>query len=250
MSKIFNKKRHALIKNSRFGQYLLYALGEILLLVIGILIAMQINNWNEFNKARNREKITLLELRSDLQNNIAQLDELLTATYDENKRLKALDIIIDHLDSKKPYHDSLDISFWYVLNLGGITFKTSGYESLRSMGLDLINDSDLRAGVGNYYSVDIPGALGWYKELRDDFYKYMLDYFRKDFIEAHKEINGEMTPGVRPRDYEKLTQDVEFLQSMKVYYPLLRNFVDSHKNALKNAKTLTNSIDERLEFLE
>ena len=47
MIKFFRKVRQKLLKENRFNKYVLYAIGEIVLVVIGILIALQINNWNE-----------------------------------------------------------------------------------------------------------------------------------------------------------------------------------------------------------
>lgn len=50
MIKFFRKIRQRLLTENKFSKYLIYAIGEILLVVIGILIALQINNWNESQK--------------------------------------------------------------------------------------------------------------------------------------------------------------------------------------------------------
>ena len=47
MIKLFRKIRQGLLTENKFGKYVLYAIGEIVLVVIGILIALQVNNWNE-----------------------------------------------------------------------------------------------------------------------------------------------------------------------------------------------------------
>ncbi len=71
MIKFFQKIRQNMIKESKVSKYLLYAIGEIILVVIGILIALQVNNWNEYRKDRISEKelyLTLIEsLESDLE---------------------------------------------------------------------------------------------------------------------------------------------------------------------------------------
>jgi len=59
-------------KNSK---YIKYAIGEIVLVVIGILIALQINNWNESRKERQQEKAILYQLNIDFQSNLKQLDQ-------------------------------------------------------------------------------------------------------------------------------------------------------------------------------
>ena len=66
MIKFFRKIRQELLTENKIGQYLKYAIGEILLVVIGILIALQINNWNEARKSRIVETVLLKTIKSDL----------------------------------------------------------------------------------------------------------------------------------------------------------------------------------------
>lgn len=66
MIKFFRKIREKLLTENKFGKYLIYAIGEIVLVVIGILIALSINNWNENKKTRDREIGFLKNLKSDL----------------------------------------------------------------------------------------------------------------------------------------------------------------------------------------
>ena len=74
MIKFFRKIRQNMIKENRASKYLLYALGEIILVVIGILIALQINNSNELRKQRHQELQYLKNIKSDVKLNIAHLD--------------------------------------------------------------------------------------------------------------------------------------------------------------------------------
>ncbi|NCQ59013.1 MAG: hypothetical protein GW794_14435, partial [Flavobacteriales bacterium] len=60
MIKFFRKIRQKMLKENKFSKYLLYAIGEIILVVIGILIALQINNWNE-NRKNSNEEIAILQ---------------------------------------------------------------------------------------------------------------------------------------------------------------------------------------------
>ena len=52
MLKIFRKIRQNMLKNNKVTAYLLYAIGEIVLVMIGILLALQVNNWNEKRKQK------------------------------------------------------------------------------------------------------------------------------------------------------------------------------------------------------
>ena len=66
MIKFFRKIRHKLLSENRVSKYILYAIGEIVLVVVGILIALQINNWNENKKIQNLIALNLYNLVEDM----------------------------------------------------------------------------------------------------------------------------------------------------------------------------------------
>ena len=66
MIKFFRRIRQKMLSENKFSKYLLYALGEIILVVIGILIALQVNNWNEERRLRTTQKNYLTALRADI----------------------------------------------------------------------------------------------------------------------------------------------------------------------------------------
>ena len=74
MIPFFRTLRQRLLTENRASKYLLYALGEILLVVIGIVIALQIDNWNEERKGRIEEQILLRQLKEEYIANLEQLD--------------------------------------------------------------------------------------------------------------------------------------------------------------------------------
>ena len=71
MIKFFRRIRFDLMEKNKTGKYFKYAIGEIVLVVIGILIALQINNWNEERKANISENKALLALKNEFDKNIA-----------------------------------------------------------------------------------------------------------------------------------------------------------------------------------
>ena len=75
MIKFFRKIRQKLLSENKFSKYLIYAIGEIVLVVIGILIALQINNWNESKKTALEEQALLKDLQIDLLLNHEQLKD-------------------------------------------------------------------------------------------------------------------------------------------------------------------------------
>ena len=66
MLRFFRKIRKALVPDNRFGKYFLYATGKIVLVVIGILLALQINNWNENQKKEKLKNSYINSLVNDL----------------------------------------------------------------------------------------------------------------------------------------------------------------------------------------
>lgn len=82
MIKFFRKIRQKMLTENKFSNYLLYAFGEILLVVIGILIALQINNWNENNKNRSAEKEYQKELLKDFEINLKKSNAVVNLIED------------------------------------------------------------------------------------------------------------------------------------------------------------------------
>ncbi|TMM29559.1 hypothetical protein FDT66_10600 [Polaribacter aestuariivivens] len=73
MIKFFRKIRQRLLSENKFSKYLLYAIGEIVLVVIGILIALEINNWNESRKLESKKQELIINLINDFEGNIELL---------------------------------------------------------------------------------------------------------------------------------------------------------------------------------
>ncbi len=74
MINIFRKIHFNLVEQNKTGKYLKYAIGEIVLIVIGILIAISINNWNEERKDRIKEQVILHQLKEEYESNLKQLE--------------------------------------------------------------------------------------------------------------------------------------------------------------------------------
>ncbi|MCW8980863.1 MAG: DUF6090 family protein [Altibacter sp.] len=107
MIKFFRHIRKRLIGENRFSKYLLYAIGEIILVVIGILIALQINNWKENQKLRDQEITYLNNLKGDLETQINMLDVYIDY---ENIIIDHSNDIIEHYELNEGF-DSMDSIF-------------------------------------------------------------------------------------------------------------------------------------------
>ena len=87
MLRFFRSIRKKLIEQDNIPKYLLYAVGEILLVVIGILIALQVNNWNEERKDQNLTIQYLMSLREDLREDLIMLKDGYDYAYSDSIRL-------------------------------------------------------------------------------------------------------------------------------------------------------------------
>ena len=104
MIKFFRKIRQKLLTENKFSKYLIYAIGEIILVVIGILIALQINNWNDWRKYRVKEKEVLVNLSENFELNIESLKSDIEILQEFNVSSR---IVLNVLDNQQPFSDSL-----------------------------------------------------------------------------------------------------------------------------------------------
>lgn len=104
MIKFFRKIRQQLLTENKLSKYLMYALGEVVLVVIGILIALQINNWNERQKVKHEKEVLIKSMITDfeisrtrLESSISQIDNLIyrTETFLSLSYKDNLDIPVD-----------------------------------------------------------------------------------------------------------------------------------------------------------
>jgi len=248
MAKLFNNIRKKLISDkpstTRTVNYLKYAIGEIVLVVIGIMIALSINNWKETKNAQVKERNALSEIISDLDLNIKTLTgNVYTDANSINKCINSLKIIITNIEHTKVYNDSL--AYYFMLNFRYPTFviKTSGFQSLTSTGIDLISDNKLRSDISNYYSYYIPQGKVAFDELRDDFYHYMLDLLRTEFIGVGLENDTKI---IVPVNYEILLKNREYIESLKSYISVYNSYRDTSIEIIDQSKKLKHKTELKL----
>ena len=111
MIKFFRKIRQKLLTENKFSKYLLYAIGEIILVVIGILIALQINNWNEEAKEKRVANSYIQSLRTDFANDVILLGNLI-ASFD--KELTKDLALSKRLSSQTSNSDTIEIGRAHV----------------------------------------------------------------------------------------------------------------------------------------
>lgn len=120
MLKVFRRIRKKSIAEKKVRNYILYALGEIILVVIGILIALAINNANELSIKREKEQIYLIGLRDEFKTSQIKLKELISfnkQSYEDSKKILAYMVDSENLPNEQELANLLynalafDISF-------------------------------------------------------------------------------------------------------------------------------------------
>ncbi len=150
MIKFFRKIRQRLLTENKFSKYLLYAVGEILLVIIGILIALKLNNLNNTQDLRQKEYTLLVEVRNNLE---ANMNEFNSSIKWQTQQIKNIEKIIDY--SKKGYlwNDTLGIAITQFQNPEEFYVNSSGYNSLQSIGLDIISSDTVRQSITQLYDM-------------------------------------------------------------------------------------------------
>ena len=186
MLTLFRRIRKSFIHSNLNSRYILYAIGEIALVVIGILVALQINNWNDEKKDIRFERKMLMEIYSSLSADIENLNqgqENQLSLFDANK------LIIASLNEQAYNKDEFgELVTSTAANLE-IVFQTSAFESLRSKGIELVSDDQVRVQLLDLYDIVYPQLLKSYENynihLRNEWRPYMIDNFAYSVTDAN-----------------------------------------------------------------
>ena len=145
MIKFFRQIRKNLLQEGKTGKYLKYALGEIVLVVIGILIALTINNRNEYNKAYRIAMNDLVQIKYELEQDIHHYK-------DEIEHSLMVNDFFEHLRQREL--DSIDVEKTFNLvcgNLNSLDFSQS-YDKLNDSGnMELIENQKLTNALHDYF---------------------------------------------------------------------------------------------------
>jgi hypothetical protein len=149
MFNLFKMLRKGSRQQGKPSSFWYFAIAEFVLVVLGILLALQIENWNQNRLERKQEIVLLNEMKVNLQSGLRD------AHYNYNYHQETLfstEVVLRYLEGEIEYHDSLGGHFG---KMGRTTFfdeNISTYESLKSIGIDLISNDSLRQKLTYLYS--------------------------------------------------------------------------------------------------
>ncbi|MGZ0016360.1 DUF6090 family protein [Yeosuana sp. AK3] len=248
MIKFFRKIRRKLLSEGKTTNYLKYAIGEIVLVVIGILIALQINNWNENRKEKIQERKVLVELKKSLENNCNEMiqDSLRRVNWN-----KSSDIIINTLQQNNNYNDSLNLHFHNARLPGtNLSLSTAGYEGLKNIGYNIISSDTLRNSIVELFEISQKNLLeemAYFETFQPDRQTLTDKLFSYD----HDKFDATNPFGVpiKPHNYKSLLVDevyMAMIKSVKVQRNIIGVILN---NTLQESKKVLQLINMELDTL-
>jgi len=224
MLKFFRKIRQNLLLENKTGKYFKYAIGEIVLVVIGILIALQINNWNEERKDRIREQAILNQLKTEFKNNLTQLDQKNKSKRESINSALQLIKYIDFISLRNK--DS--VNYHLVRTIPFTTFDPIINDLVSSGELRIIKNDSLKQKLTFWTSetADLrEEELSW-QNYRDNRYEpFLVEYYQlrtirnlanntnvldKYLIEGNLTARPEIGNSTHTEDYNSLLNNPDF----------------------------------------
>ena len=247
MFKFFRRLRQSFIDNNQTSKYLTYALGEIILVVIGILLALYINNWNQ-------NRISKIELNQSLQKLLVELNSDLLNLGD---RIDLNNRIIRNLDSclfilKEPEKNSVSdfenlfhtINYTSTFNFNKVTFnELSNSGKLKQLKIIGLSDSLI-----NYYNQSLYKTVeeALVQHVRDNVRAYTLnfDYLNfNDTLDIHKASDF----NIKKKTLKDYRTDVRIVNAIRLKILLHRSCETNYKAMIPKTKYLIKMTEKELE---
>lgn len=260
MIKFFRLIRQRLLLEGKTGKYLQYAIGEIFLVVIGILIALQVNNWNEGTKERKSEIAILQEIRNNLKFDLVDFESNITNLQNKSTSSRSL---LEAFDDNLPYDDSLGYFFFYLKTYPHFSHKSNGYNLLQSKGVDIIQNDTLRKQITDLYE-DRYQYLKTYENERIDYNSFLeakvSPYYGTRNLAIEDMPSGLIVKGSvgallelrffrNIRNYDHLKANVELHGTIKDIETWSTILGGIHKGVRNEVVELINQIDKELKMV-
>jgi hypothetical protein len=244
MINFFRKIRKKLADDNERLKYMRYAIGEIVLVVIGILIALQINNWNEERKLVNVEidilkgiKQNLLMDTLDLNHNIRRYKEMFTRDS----------IILIYVADKKPLDSLVEdkLSDLWRSNMT-IMLHNSYFDEAKTKGLSIISNKSLRDSISRLY--EFRYALVALLENESKQYDYLSIY--EDLMSDYTYLNSEFDSAIDEKEYQSILNNKFFTKRLFEATYRIMSLYQFYEEAKKATMYIINQIDIELAMRE
>ena len=230
-----------MLQENQFPKYLLYAIGEILLVVLGILIAFQINSWNDARKSKNLEKQYLINIKNEINASLIKLDESINFN---TVTLKHIENILSHIEGGLSYSTSLDTSFYTYQYFIVPELNFTTYETIKSVGLNSINPDTLRLDISKLYEEDFGFLTNAVKGNEQQYYQNVMTHFHIDHFKETSYL-GTTTPN----NYNALIQNQKYSNILYKLKGIRTYSINSLKSVKEKTSQVLVNINKRIDSL-
>ena len=200
-----------------------HGVGEVLLIVVGVLIALTASDWQGRRADRQTELAILREITASLSSDLQLLESGLERLERINDRGA---VLRSYLSSGAPYADSLDTYFGTIFSIQALNLNPAAYESLKSQGLGLVSSESLRLHIARVYEQTYPRAERSVEAER----QAVLDVVRPFLLLLFEDVS--FGRSATPLNYDALVANVPFLNTLDYRLQIVRQ---SHIPALERS---------------
>lgn len=232
MIAFFRRIRKNLLSEGKKRKYFKYAIGEIILVVIGILIALQINNWNENQKNKQLETVYLKELLEDFETNLKKSNEI---TGRIHRMFPKLITLLEQSALEKPTLplDSLNKAFALINHMPTYTSTDRVYNNLIGSGdFKLISNRELKTHIADYHqALDLLKLIQSTHEMElvNTFQHYIIDNLDFQGVRDIIDFGYDIPPAVEEDKIYEVLGDREFRNIIIVKLTILADLWDMNK---------------------
>ena len=250
MITFLRKIRQNLLLENKTAKYLKYAIGEIVLVMIGILLALQVSNWNEERVIKKNERKILIQLNADFKTNLVELEGIHEALVDNNKKgLK----ILNHLKTRTGITDSLQ--FWVEGFSGSNIFNNANttYKNIENSEKNIISNDSLRLRITLMHEHDFVNVRTRERFFYDDYYpkyKSVLHKYFKAGSNKEKWLTGQFLVINTPRKIDALRKNEDYKNVLVELYNSRLIRIHWLGETLEKLKILIQDIDKEIEDLK
>ena len=251
MINFFRKKRKILANDNKVIKYTRYAIGEIILVVIGILIALQINNWNENRKNKIIENTYIENIKTDLIINLVSLEKFIAK---REETVKSVGFILEFFNEQRPL-DINEFNFYCLTVMDWNPFEQhdNTYQELLNSGkLSILTNKTIKDSLQNMQT-SFKSIQFIESEMEEDYERYLYEPFFST-IDLETSLKGYNQIQTIKKDIPKLDSlNVQLLMKNKTFkngFVLAdfnsKNLIEKYSNIRIRTKKLIELIDDEL----
>lgn len=220
---------------------------EVIVVILGILIAYNLEQWSDSRKNKEREIEILKEFKAALTADLAEMHDNIR---EHENSILASNIVLKVIKNNLSYHDSLDACFAYTHAFTTFSGRVGPIEQLKNTNLEIVSNDSLRLNIISMYDEAFPRLRAVeFVIIRD--YEQLRDFDRL-YFEAY-DINGVSTNKSVPMPFWGLMHPIHFkeLVANPQYAALLRARISNQMGLLRGTyKPIANSLNTLLDQID